>query len=127
MIKISEGVTFTYPYRIAIGKNVSINEWCFLDGYGGVKIGNNVRIAHRVTINSSDHEYGDLSKPIYLQGLTKEETVIEDDVWIGCNVVINKGVRVGKGSIIGAGAVVCEDVSVNSIVGGVPAKLLKYR
>ena len=125
--KIAEGVTFVYPYRITIEENVSINEWSLIDGYGKVKIGKNVRIAHRVTINSSDHEYRNPNKPIYSQGLIKKETIIEDDVWIGCNSVINKGVKIGKGSIVAAGSVVNKNVKENSIVGGVPAKLIKFR
>lgn len=51
-VRIYEGVTLRYPYRISIGSNVTLNECVYIDGFGGVKIGNGVRIEHRVTILS---------------------------------------------------------------------------
>ena len=85
-----------------------------------ITIGNNVAISHDVTIMDSDAHYIDyedykISKPIY----------IEDDVWIGTRATILKGVTIGKGSIVAAGAVVTNDVPQNSIVAGVPAKVIK--
>lgn len=125
--RIYEGVTFWYPNKIQIGKNVSLNEWVYLSGYGGLIIGDNVRIGHRTSIVTSDHIVGDLSKPIYRQGLTSGKVVIADDVWIGCNVTILKGINIGKGAIIAAGSVVTKDVLPLTIVGGVPAKPIKIR
>lgn len=55
------------------------------------------------------------------------KVIIEDDVWIGCNAVIKQGVHIGKGAVIAAGAVVVKDVSPYTIVGGVPAKVIKQR
>ena len=126
-LRIYEGVTFWYPYRIRIGNNVTLNEWVYLSGFGDLTIGNNVRIGHRVSIITSDHVYSDLSKPIFLQGLVASPVIIEDDVWIGCNVTILKGVRVGLGAIIAAGAVVTKDVPPLMIVGGVPAHVISAR
>jgi acetyltransferase-like isoleucine patch superfamily enzyme len=51
--------------------------------------------------------------------------VIEDQVWIGCGAIILQGVRIGKGAVVAAGAVVCSDVAPMTVVGGVPAKLIK--
>ncbi len=63
-----------------------------------------------------------------LQGEKKGiNPIIEDDVWIGRNAIIMPGVRIGKGSIVGAGAVVTKNVEPYSIVGGVPAKLIRKR
>lgn len=126
-LRIYEGVTFWYPYRIKIGNNVTLNEWVYLSGFGGLIIGDNVRIGHRVSIVTSDHVYSDLERPIYKQGLISSQVTIEDDVWIGCNVTILKGVRIGKGAIVAAGAVVTKDVASFSIVGGVPAKSISNR
>ncbi len=126
-VRIYEGVTFWYPYRIRIGKNVTLNEWVYLGGFGGLTIGNNVRIGHRTSIVTSDHAYDDLSVPIHEQGLTHAEVVISDNVWIGCNVTILKGVHVGQGAIIAAGAVVTKDVPEYAIFGGVPAREIGTR
>ena len=126
-LRIYEGVTFWYPYRIQIGKNVSLNEWVYLSGFGGLTIGDNVRIGHRVSIVTSDHDHADIETPIFKQGLVSSPVVVEDDVWIGCNATILKGVRIGKGAIIAAGAVVTKDVDPFAIVGGVPAKRISNR
>lgn len=126
-LRIYEGVTFWYPYRIHIGNDVTLNEWVYLSGFGGLRIGNHVRIGHRTSIITSDHRYDDMSVPIHQQGLISGEVVIEDDVWIGCNVTILKGVIIGQGAIVAAGAVVTRDVPANAIVGGVPAKQIGLR
>lgn len=88
-----------------------------------MKIGNGVRISHRVTILSSDHVYINKEIQIHKQGLVSKETIIGDGVWIGCNACILKGVHIGNGSIIAAGAVVTKDVEPNTIVGAVPARV----
>ena len=62
-----------------------------------------------------------------LQSWKKPLPVIGNDVWIGANCVITAGVRIGTGAVIAAGAVVTKDVEPNSIVGGVPAKIIRYR
>lgn len=126
-LRIYEGVTFWYPYRIKIGRNVTLNEWVYLSGFGGLAIGNDVRIGHRVSIVTSDHVYADILVPIHKQGLIDAPVVIEDDVWIGCNATILKGVKIGKGAIIAAGAVVTKNVDAFSIVGGVPARFISSR
>jgi acetyltransferase-like isoleucine patch superfamily enzyme len=126
-VRIYEGVTFWYPYRIQIGHDVTLNEWVYLGGFGGLKIGNHVRIGHRTSIVTSDHVYDDLSLPIHEQGLVHAEVVIEDNVWIGCNVTILKGVRIGGGAIVAAGAVVTRDVPAYAIFGGVPAQQIGTR
>jgi acetyltransferase-like isoleucine patch superfamily enzyme len=126
-VRIYEGVTLWYPYRIEIGDDVTLNEWVYLSGFGGLRIGNHVRIGHRTSIITSDHRHDDLSVPIHQQGLVAGEVVIEDNVWIGCNVTILKGVSIGRGAIVAAGAVVTRDVPPNAIFGGVPAKQIGLR
>lgn len=61
------------------------------------------------------------------QPVTRQEIVVEDDVWVGANAVIIGGVRIGSHSIVGAGAVVTRDVEPYSVVGGVPARLIRRR
>ena len=88
-VRIYEGTTLWYPYRIKIGNNVTLNEWVYISGYGNVTIGDAVRIGSRTTIISSDHEFGDCNKRIYQQGIKSCGGVtIEDDVFIGTGVII---------------------------------------
>jgi acetyltransferase-like isoleucine patch superfamily enzyme len=117
----------TYGGFVEIGNNCSINPYTVLYGHGGLKIGNNVLIAGHTLIIPSNHNFDDLSKPIYHQGETKKGIVIEDDVWIGSGCRILDGVTIHSGAIVAAGAVVTKDVPPFSIVGGVPAKVIKMR
>lgn len=81
-----------------------------------------------VVILSGGHVFDRTDIPMRLQGGKKSRpTVIGDDVWIGTRAIIMPGVRIGSGVIIGAGAVVTKDVPDYAIVGGVPAKVLRYR
>jgi acetyltransferase-like isoleucine patch superfamily enzyme/uncharacterized membrane protein YbhN (UPF0104 family) len=126
-MRIKDGVTFWFPEGIAIGRHCSINEWVFIDGYGGVEIGDNVRIAHAVSIVSEDHGIDDLSLPIYLQQKITGKIEIGNDVWIGAGARITRDVSVGDGAVIAAGAVVTKDVPKLAVVGGVPAKVFRFR
>lgn len=117
----------TYRGFIRIGTNTSINAFCFVNGGGGVLIGNDVRIAAHCSIISSNHVFRDPKTPIRMQGLTARGVLIEDDVWLGTGVRVLDGVTIGKGAVVAAGAVVVRDVAPFSVVGGVPAKLIKMR
>lgn len=92
---------------------------------GPVSIGNNVIMAQHVVISGLNHGYEDINVPIKEQVCSTAEIIIEDDSWIGANVVITAGVKIGKHSIVAAGSVVTKDVPAYSIVGGNPARLLK--
>lgn len=92
-----------------------------------VEIGDYVIMGPDVKIYSRNHEFSDLEKPIALQGKRYFSTKVGNDVWIGANVIILPGVIIGDHSIIAAGAVVTKDVLAYSIVGGNPAKVIKWR
>lgn len=126
-VRIYEAVTFWYPERIKIGERVTLNEWVYLNGYGGLTIGDGVRIGERTSIITSDHSFNRKDIPIYQQEIIGSPVIIEKNVWIGCHVVILKGVRIGEGAIIAAGAVVTKDVAPFTIVAGVPAVKIKDR
>lgn len=115
--------------EIKIGDNFSINVNSYLGAADGgyINIGNNVLISQNVVLRASNHRFSDISIPINQQGHTVGSIIIEDDCWIGANVVITPNVKIGKHSIVGAGAVVTKDIQPYSIVAGVPAKLIKTR
>lgn len=126
-VRIYEGVTFWYPYRIKVGTDVTLNEWVYLSGFGGLRIGDGVRIGHRTSVITSDHCYDEVDVPVRKQGLIPGEVIIEDDVWIGCNVTVLKGVTIEKGAVIAAGAVVTQRVPALAIMAGVPARQIGVR
>jgi acetyltransferase-like isoleucine patch superfamily enzyme len=127
--------TTVYPYAllkanngfIQIGDGCSINDYCVLNGYGGITIGNDVHVATQTIIVSAEHDYRKLGQPDFSQNLPAKGIKIEDHVWIGANCVILDGVVIGGGSVIGAGAVVTKDVPPDSIAAGVPARVIKKR
>lgn len=119
--------TMQSPQNMEIGDYVSINRNSTIGGHGGVIIGNFVKIGPYCTIITANHQYSDWRKPIWFQDVRLGPVRIGDDVWIGTNVVILPNVKIGRGSIIGAGAVVTHDVDPYTVVGGVPAKFIKYR
>ncbi len=112
---------------IHIGERTSIGDFCNLFGQGGLTIGNDVMVASCVQIVANSHTFDDLEKPISEQPCRAQGIQIDDEVWIGTNVVILDGVHIGKGAVIGAGSVVNKDVEAYAIVAGVPARLLRYR
>lgn len=119
--------TMQSPHNLQIGDYVSINRNSTIGGHGGVKIGSFVKIGPYCTIITANHQYNDWQKPIWFQEVDRGPVEIGDDVWIGTNVVILPNVKIGRGSIIGASAVVTHDVDPYTVVGGVPAKFIKYR
>ena len=126
-VSVHPGVYLFSPEGLSIGNNVSIQPMCYIDASGEIEIGNDVSIAHGVTLLSTSHSYSDLNLVIKDQELIKKKTVINSNVWLGAKATILCGVTIETGSIVGAGAVVCTDIRMNSVVGGVPAKLIKKR
>ena len=124
---IFSGVYILNPEKLAIGDNVSIHPMSYIDAGGGIFIGNDVSIAHSTTIMSEEHNFSDLNINIKDQGCKSIPTIIEENVWIGAGCRILGGAIIRKGCIIAAGAVVKKEVPQFSVVGGVPAKLLKVR
>ncbi|MBZ0299825.1 MAG: acyltransferase [Anaerolineae bacterium] len=112
---------------IAVGKNCFFGEYTCIRGQGGVHIGDGVYTGTQVQIAAVNHVYSDPDRFIKDQGITAEGIVIEDDVWLGSNVVVVDGVTIGKGSIVGAGAVVTKNLPPYSVAVGVPAKVVKSR
>ena len=107
--------------NIVVGKNVFINACCKFQDQGGIEIGNGVLIGHNVTLATLNHD----ERPEYRQNIYPKPIKIGDNVWIGANATILQGVKIGDGAIIGANAVVTHDVPANTVVAGVPAKIIR--
>jgi acetyltransferase-like isoleucine patch superfamily enzyme len=110
---------------IHIGRDCLIGELNVLRGQGGISIGDRVYTSPLVQLLAVNHVYADRNRPFIEQGITAEGIVVEDDVWIGAGAIITDGVRVGKGAVVAAGAVVTGNVPAHSVVGGVPARVIK--
>lgn len=123
---IRSGVTIWWPERISIGDG-SVNEDIHINGFGGVTIGDRVLLGHRCTLFSDEHRFDDPAAIIWDQGRDPAPITIEDDVYLGCNVVILAGVTIGRGAVIGAGSVVTRSIPPLAIAAGSPARVLRYR
>jgi len=114
------------PGRVSIGYKSFIGPECWIQS--DANIGNFVMIAGRVAIVGGDHRFDVAGVPTIEAGRAQNKLVtICDDVWIGYGAIIMHGVTIGEGALIAAGAVVTKDVAPCSIVGGVPAKMLRMR
>lgn len=113
--------------HITIGNNVGIGEFAYLGGAGGLTIGDDCIVGQYWSCHPENHLHTDLILPIRLQGVSRKGIIIGKNCWIGSKVTILDGVTIGYGCIIAAGSVVTNSFPDNSIIGGVPAKILKNR
>ncbi len=107
--------------NITIGKNVFINAGCKFQDQGGIAIGDGALIGHNVVMATLNHDL----VPENRGSMHPAPIVIGKNVWIGANATILPGVTIEDGAIVAAGAVVTKDAAANTIVGGIPAKLIK--
>jgi galactoside O-acetyltransferase len=146
---IDSGVTILGFNKIALGKDISIqkNSYLYATGAeltignnfflgvnsqlcatrGNIQIGDNCIIAPNCLLRPDNHRFDRTDIPIIEQGYEVGTIVIEDDIWIAANAVILKDVHIKTGSVIAAGSVVTKSFEKNSVIGGVPAKLIKLR
>lgn len=110
---------------ITIGCDALIGEYNVIRGQGGVHIGDRVYTSPFTQILAVNHVFDDPVVPFIAQGITAQGIEIENDVWIGAGAIITDGVRIGRGAVVAAGAVVVEDVPPRTLVGGVPARVIK--
>lgn len=132
---IINGRSTKSEFGIEFGENTYVKENCYLDAYngfihidgfcafgqntiihggGGVKIGKYVIVSANCFILSSNHKFDSIEFPIMLQGDKQKGIIIEDNVWLGSNVIVLDGVKIGKNSVIGAGTIITKDVPPNS-------------
>ena len=126
-VTICSGVRIHGYKKLTIGDNVRIGEKTRISATGGVTIGNNVKFGPEVMIWSSNHDYyAPTALPFGKENIAKP-VVIQDNVWIAARACIIPGVTIGEGAVVAMGAVVTKDVPPCAVVGGNPAKVVKYR
>lgn len=121
------GVIRNIGEGLVIGNNVGIAQNCFIQVRGQVTIGDNVIFGPGVSVFSENHVFDNPDLSVSVQGETRRGVTIEEGVWIGTRAIILDGVTIGKNSVVAAGSVVNKNVPAYSVVGGVPAKVLKNR
>lgn len=125
---VDEGFGLFLPFytdcgkNITIGKNVFINMGCKFQDQGGIFIGDGALIGHNVVLATLNHA----RPPMDRSSMIPAPIHIGKHVWIGANATVLPGVTIGDGAIVAAGAVVAKDVPENTIVGGVPAKIIRH-
>ena len=124
-VNVEKGAEFGNGSGIVIGNNSGIGINCSIRG--PLTIGENVMMGPEVVILTNSHKFDNINIPMSKQGYTIQPVVIGNDVWIGTRSIILPGVKIGNGVIIGAGAVVTKNIPDYAIVGGVPAKVIRFR
>lgn len=110
-----------YGRHTKLGKNVFINFDCVFLDFGGITIEDRVFIAPKVSLLTEGHPVS----PEDRHSLTVAPIHVKKNAWIGANATITQGVTIGENAVVAAGAVVTKDVPDNTIVGGIPAKVIK--
>jgi len=113
--------------EIEMGDGVGFNIGCYVNGYGGLTIGDRTGFGPYVMIHTANHVMDDPDVPILDQGWVKEPVHIGKGCWIGMGVCILPGVTIGDSAIIGAGSVVTKDVPAFAIAAGNPCRVLRSR
>ena len=125
-VNIEQGADFMFGESIEVGHRSGIGIDSIIRA--DLVIGSDVMMGPRVIIYGRDHCFELTDRPMATQGMGPyERIVIEDDVWIGAQALILKGVTIGKGAIVAAGAVVTKDIPPYSIVAGNPARIVRSR
>ena len=124
-VRIKESVVLKHLYNLEIGDCTNINQFCFINAMGGVKIGKFCEIAPSVALVSFNYRVDKLPIPYTYQGKEKKPIILGDNIWLGTKVTVVAGVTIGENSIIGANSVVTNDIPPNCMAVGSPAKIIK--
>ncbi len=114
-----------YGKGLKIGNNSAIGQYSEIGAAGGIEIGNDVIMGSYISFHSENHNFEDTTKPIREQGVTSKGIKLGNNIWVGAKVTFLDGSEVGDNSVVAAGAVVNGIYPSNSVIGGVPAKILK--
>lgn len=115
----------TFGKGLKIGNHSAVGDFTHFGAPGGIAIGDNVIMGSYVSFHSENHNFADTTKLIREQGVSHKGIVIGDNVWVGAKATFLDGCVVGNNSVVAAGAVVNGVFPNNSVIGGVPAKILK--
>lgn len=121
------GVLWHLASGLEVGDDSSIGDYSFLGCAGGITIGSGVLMGQRVSFHSQNHEFEDPTIPISKQGVVDEPITVGDDCWIGSGSILLAGVELGDGCVVAAGSVVTKSFPAQSVIAGVPARLLHRR
>ena len=124
---ISHYARFNFQPRISIGRYCRIGPFCHLDGEGGLIVDDGAILASKVIVLTSSHNYNQEEWLPYNEVDKRLPVRIGKGAWLGWGALILPGVEIGDGAVVAAGAVVTKDVPKGAVVGGNPAKVIKYR
>ncbi len=119
-IRVHEG-------EVHLGARSVMGQECTISAFQHISFGRECIIADRTMFIDFDHGIVEVERPIRLQGIYKRDVRIGHNVWIGYGACVLRGVTVGNNSVLGTSAVVVDDVPPNAVVGGVPARVIRYR
>ena len=128
-VVLVDGCEFGNPENITIEDNVVIGEKCCIFAIGAVTIKRGAILADRVDIRTANHYYDgpELNYIPFDEKVVVKPVIIGENAWIASHVLILPGVEIGEGAVVAAGAVVTKNVEPYAVVGGNPAKVIKYR
>ena len=124
---IQPRVTIIHSDRIICGKQLGINSGSYINGIGGIEMGDNVLIGSNVTISSGEHPIEGKFPAIFTRETKHKKITICNDVWIGAGVVIMPGITLATGTVVGANAVITKDTEQYGVYVGIPAKKIRER
>lgn len=126
-VDVHRRAAFGLGKRIKVGAHANLGVNVYINGRGGVTIGENVLMGPDVIIYTGTHTLGDSETPVQRQQMRYAPVTIGDDVWLGARVVVLPGVTIGRGCVVGANSVVTRRLPPYAVAFGVPAQVLRKR
>lgn len=127
MIRPSSYYGGDYGVGLTMGEHSSIGPYGYIGCSGRIVIGKNVMFGPKCSLFAENHNFSDAETTIKSQGVNQKGITVEDDCWIGSNVIILDGVTIGRGSVIGAGTLVSKDIPAGSVIMDKRTKKLRER
>lgn len=112
---------------VKIGDKSTFGNDCYFGAAGGIIIGDDIMAGQYIRFHSENHKFDKLNMLIRNQGVTRKGIIIGNNCWIGSGAVFLDGVKIGNGCVVAANAVVTKSFPDNSVIGGVPAKIIRLR